>query len=55
MLVRRALIWPHAATPIVQAREVEASDGISCDVLDLQTLLPWDVEAAEASLNRTGR
>ncbi|GAB4818066.1 hypothetical protein N2152v2_005112 [Parachlorella kessleri] len=37
------------------AREVEASDGISCDVLDLQTLLPWDVEAAEASLNRTGR
>ena len=34
---------------------MEASDGISCEVLDLQTLLPWDVAAVEASVNKTGR
>ena len=31
------------------------SDGISCEVIDLRTLLPWDVETVEASVNKTGR
>lgn len=38
-----------------QARELEASDGISCEVIDLQTLLPWDAPAVEASVGKTGR
>ena len=39
----------------VQAAEVAAADGISCEVIDLRTLLPWDVETVEASVNKTGR
>ena len=26
-----------------QATAVEEADGISCEVIDLRTLLPWDV------------
>jgi len=37
------------------AREVEEKDGISCEVIDLRTLLPWDVDLVEQSVNKTGR
>lgn len=37
------------------AREVAEADGIECEVIDLRTLLPWDVPTVEASVNRTGR
>lgn len=37
------------------AREVQERDGISCEVIDLRTLLPWDAEAVEASVHKTGR
>jgi 2-oxoisovalerate dehydrogenase E1 component beta subunit len=37
------------------AAAVQEAHGITCDVLDLRTLLPWDVGAVEASVNRTGR
>ena len=37
------------------AKEVAESDGISCEVIDLRTLLPWDVEAVVASVMNTGR
>lgn len=30
-------------------------DGISCEVIDLRTLLPWDAAAVEQSVNKTGR
>ena len=29
--------------------------GISCDLIDLQSLVPWDKEAIEASIEKTGR
>merc|ERR1712100_258174 len=34
---------------------VAESDGISCELIDLRTLLPWDTETVEASVNKTGR
>ncbi len=34
---------------------VAEADGISCDVLDLRSLLPWDVETVSASVATTGR
>lgn len=29
--------------------------GINCELIDLQTLLPWDVEAVENSVRKTGK
>ena len=37
------------------AKEVEESDGISCEVIDLRTLLPWDADTVVESVNKTGR
>ena len=33
----------------------KANPSISLDILDLRTLLPWDTDAVEASVSRTGR
>lgn len=30
-------------------------EGISCELIDLRTLIPWDRELVEASVNKTGR
>lgn len=40
---------------VLQAREVAERDGISCEVVDLRTLLPWDADTVEASVRKTGR
>jgi 2-oxoisovalerate dehydrogenase E1 component beta subunit len=34
--------------------QAEAS-GISCELIDLRTLLPWDVDAVTKSVCKTGR
>lgn len=39
----------------VEAADLLAAEGISCEVIDLQTILPWDHDAVSASLSRTGR
>ncbi|KVI08370.1 Transketolase, C-terminal [Cynara cardunculus var. scolymus] len=33
----------------------QACDGISCELIDLKTLIPWDKETVEASVRKTGR
>ena len=37
------------------ARLMAEQGGVSCEVLDLRTLLPWDVEAVVRSVDKTGR
>ncbi|KAK9839859.1 hypothetical protein WJX81_007026 [Elliptochloris bilobata] len=37
------------------AAEVSEADSISCEVIDLRTLIPWDRAAVEASVSKTGR
>lgn len=29
--------------------------GISCELIDLRTIMPWDVETIEQSVRKTGR
>lgn len=30
-------------------------EGISCELIDLKTLIPWDKETVETSVRKTGR
>jgi 2-oxoisovalerate dehydrogenase E1 component beta subunit len=40
---------------IGKAAELAAAEGISCEIIDLRTLLPWDRDTVVDSVNRTGR
>lgn len=44
----------HVAVLEAAARQV-AHDGISCEIIDLRTIVPWDVHTVVASVNKTGR
>lgn len=37
------------------AKQVAETEGIECEVIDLRTLVPWDVDAVTKSVNKTGR
>ncbi|GFQ07265.1 2-oxoisovalerate dehydrogenase subunit beta 1 mitochondrial [Phtheirospermum japonicum] len=50
------LVGWGAQLSIMQQACIEAEkDGISCELIDLRTLIPWDKETVEASVNKTGR
>lgn len=40
---------------MILAAELAKENGISCEVIDLRTILPWDVETVEKSVNKTGK
>lgn len=45
-----------AQVEIVQQAALRAlEDGISCEIIDLRSITPWDVEAVAASVMKTGR
>merc|ERR1712000_103970 len=43
----------HVLTAAAELAEAEL--GVQCEVIDLQTLLPWDEDTVAESVNRTGR
>ena len=50
------LIAWGAMVPIAEEAATKASEqGISCEVLDLRTLMPYDIETILASVKKTGR
>jgi 2-oxoisovalerate dehydrogenase E1 component beta subunit len=40
---------------IILAAELAKKDGISCEIIDLRTILPWDIETVENSVRKTGK
>lgn len=40
---------------MIIAAELAKKDGISCELIDLRTILPWDVDTVEKSVKKTGR
>jgi len=47
--------WGAQMIQINKAAELAAADGVSCEVIDLCTLLPWDRETVITSVCKTGR
>jgi 2-oxoisovalerate dehydrogenase E1 component beta subunit len=49
------LAWGAQMEIIEQAAEKAAKDGVSCEIIDLRTILPWDIETVVNSVMKTGR
>lgn len=49
------LAWGAQMEIIEKAAEMAAADGISCEIIDLRSILPWDVETIANSVMKTGR
>jgi len=47
--------WGAQMHQLHRAAKMAAKDGISCEVIDLCTLLPWDSDTVAKSLTKTGR
>ncbi|MBB3191889.1 alpha-ketoacid dehydrogenase subunit beta [Halomonas cerina] len=47
--------WGAQMEVIDKAVELAEKDGISCEVIDLRTLLPWDEDTVAESVLKTGR
>ena len=47
--------WGAQMIQINKAAELAAAEGVSCEVIDLCTLLPWDRETVISSVSKTGR
>ncbi|CAE8628092.1 unnamed protein product [Polarella glacialis] len=47
--------WGSQVQRLQEAAARAAKEGISCEVIDLQTIAPWDVDTVEASVRKTGR
>lgn len=49
------LAWGAQMEIIEKAAEMAANEGISCEIIDLRSILPWDVETIANSVMKTGR
>lgn len=47
--------WGAQMPIIEQAADMAERDGVSCEVIDLRTLLPWDRDRVAESVRKTGR
>ncbi|XP_054805778.1 2-oxoisovalerate dehydrogenase subunit beta 1, mitochondrial isoform X4 [Prosopis cineraria] len=47
--------WGAQLSTMEQACLDAEKDGISCELIDLRTLIPWDKDMIEASVKKTGR
>ncbi|MBT0587136.1 alpha-ketoacid dehydrogenase subunit beta [Alteromonas oceanisediminis] len=49
------LAWGAQMEVIEKAAQMANDDGVSCDVIDLRSILPWDAECVAQSVRKTGR
>ncbi|KAK9125147.1 hypothetical protein Scep_013993 [Stephania cephalantha] len=49
------IAWGAQLAVMEQACVEAEKDGISCELIDLKTLIPWDKETVEASVRKTGK
>lgn len=49
------LAWGAQMEILQKAADLAANDGISCEVIDLRSILPWDIETIATSVIKTGR
>jgi pyruvate/2-oxoglutarate/acetoin dehydrogenase E1 component len=47
--------WGGQMLVLAKAVEMAKAEGISCDLIDLRTLLPWDVDMVAKSVVKTGK
>jgi len=49
------LAWGAQMEYLVKAADLAEKEGISCEIIDLRTILPWDRETIATSVRKTGR
>ncbi|AEF03122.1 alpha-ketoacid dehydrogenase subunit beta [Alteromonas sp. K632G] len=47
--------WGAQIEILQKAAEMALDDGVSCEIIDLRSILPWDAEAVISSVMKTGR
>lgn len=47
--------WGSQIGRLQAAAAKAAEEGISCEIIDLQTIIPWDADTVQASVQKTGR
>lgn len=47
--------WGAQMRVLEKACDMAQQEGISCELIDLRTIVPWDVETIEQSVKKTGR
>mmetsp|Transcript_63964 Transcript_63964/g.198035 ORF Transcript_63964/g.198035 Transcript_63964/m.198035 type:complete len:365 (-) Transcript_63964:103-1197(-) len=47
--------WGNQVHRLMKAAELAERDSVSCEVVDLQSIVPWDEECVMASVRKTGR
>ena len=50
-----AVAWGTQVHRVLRAAEMAEKEGISVEVIDLQTIIPWDVNTVVNSVKKTGR
>lgn len=47
--------WGNQVNRLLEAADLAKEDGVSCEVIDLMSILPWDEECVLESVRKTGR
>jgi pyruvate dehydrogenase E1 component beta subunit len=47
--------WGAMVHTVIEAVREASRKGVSCEIIDLRTIMPWDVETVIASVQKTGR